>query len=877
MNSDKIRSDRVKDFMHSRAFYGIIALLLPAVIMIIAYAGMGVFPFGDRAAMIIDSYHQYVPFFSELHNKIWSGDSLLYSWHGSLGYNFIAVQAYYLASPLNFIVALFPSSMMIEAFESLIIIKISISCWSAWYYLSSRTGRYKADAVIFAGFYALGGFTVAYSWNVMWLDCVALFPLVVLGIERFINKKDWRLYTIILGLSIFCNYYIAIMVCIFAVLYYFVVWFEKKRGGIKKFFGTGIRFAGCSLLAGGLACIYLIPVFFVMINSSQGSAPEGIEFYRGFFSILRQQFVLSEPTQLTGAPNIYCGVFTGIMVLLYILARNIKMREKAGRLVLTGFVLLSMNVSVLDYVWHGFHFPNDLPARFSFIYIFLMVAMAFDGWASLKKTGAGTYLVIFAAAAALFGMCAGFPGEDAEFGSLALTGGLMIVYIILLLCYRYGGRMKLKIPRTGRNVKITARHMILVFMLAELLCNTFFGVSENGTVSRTAYISDDAEMALIKDTYEAKDTFYRMELGEIRGRDDVIRYNLNGLSFFSSTCDDRMEKLMGSLGFYKAGNKYTYEGATPLTDAIFSIRYVVSGIEIEAPNVSLTGETENKYIYENEQWLPVGFIVNDEIEDWKYVEGDPFLTQNDFVRMATDTERALFTVIDAGEPETDGCEITMTEDDVWHYRAYEETGDLTWEIVPYQDCDIYMYFEAPYCESVRVTKADGESTVYGDEGGHIIHVGECAAGEKVTAEFPLDTDYGSGKVKFQVFAYHDDVFDEVYGQLSETGWDVSKYSSTTMYGTIEAESDGILMLSVPYDEGWTMTVDGEETDLTMLCGALTGCRISAGTHTLEMTYVPKGYRAGTALSAGSLAVLAAALAVRYGMSRRKRRALLRNN
>ena len=96
-------------------------MLLPLAAILIAYIAMGVFPFGDQATMIIDSYHQYVPFFSEFHDKIWHGESFLYSWHGSLGFNFIAVQAYYLASPLNFLIAIFPASMMIEAFETLII------------------------------------------------------------------------------------------------------------------------------------------------------------------------------------------------------------------------------------------------------------------------------------------------------------------------------------------------------------------------------------------------------------------------------------------------------------------------------------------------------------------------------------------------------------------------------------------------------------------------------------------------------------------------------------------------------------------------------------------------------------------------------------
>lgn len=138
-------------------------MLLPLAAILIAYIAMGVFPFGDQATMIIDSYHQYVPFFSEFHDKIWHGESFLYSWHGSLGFNFIAVQAYYLASPLNFLIAIFPASMMIEAFETLIILKICLSGGLLIVICSGRTGRNDYSTVVFAAFYALVVSGIAYN------------------------------------------------------------------------------------------------------------------------------------------------------------------------------------------------------------------------------------------------------------------------------------------------------------------------------------------------------------------------------------------------------------------------------------------------------------------------------------------------------------------------------------------------------------------------------------------------------------------------------------------------------------------------------------------------------------------------------------------
>lgn len=844
-------------------FYGWLALLLPVVIVLAAYIGMGVFPFGNQAAMIIDSYHQYVPFFSELHDKIWHGDSLLYSWHGSLGFNFLAVQAYYLASPLNLLIALFPASMMIEAFECLIILKISLSCWTAYRYLRVRTGKNDYGTVVFAGFYALGGFMIAYNWNVMWLDSIVCFPLILMGVERLINEGKGSLYTIMMGMAIFCNYYMAIMICIFVVLYYFVVWFSRKRKGIRHFFVTGIHFAGCSLLAGGMAAVYLLPTYYTLINSSQGSKPTEFKFYRNFLELFRQQFAIVEPTQLTGAPNIYCGVLLAMLVLFYIVARNIRLREKVGRLLVTAFVLVSLNVNVLDYIWHGFHFPNNLPGRFSFIYIFMVVVMAYDAWSSLRLTDIRFYAVFFAAEAVLFGLCVWYPENRLPVYSMAITGGLMAVYIILLTAHRKHWTLKI------RGHRILPKQMLLMLLTLELAGNAIFGLCMNGTVNRTSYTQDRQEVADIRDRYEAKDTFYRMELSEIRGRDDITWHHLNGMSFFSSTADDRMEKLMGALGFYNSGNKYSYKGATPLTDALLGIRYVISNDIMETSNLSLCEETANKYVYENQQYLSVGYMVDTDTAEWKIVEGDPFATQNDFARMATDSERALFTQLFVPEPEVTGGVLTDTGEDKYYYDRENSDGSLTWQLYFEEQQDVYIYFEASHCESLKVI-VDGKTETYSDQRGHIVHLGQCDAGKVVTLNFPMDSEYGSGNVKLQMYAFNQDVFEDVYGQLAGDQWQVTEYDSTHLSGTIDVSEDGLLMISVPYDEGWTVLVDGEEAEKLPVGEALTGCYLTAGSHRIEMRYIPQGFVPGAIISIVSVMLFIAGLLIKSGRFHKSR-------
>ena len=87
--------------------YGM-AFLIPFVICVIICIGNGVYPFGDNCILHVDMYHQYCPFFTEFLNKLRTGGSLQYSWNLGLGYDFVSLYAYYLASPLNFLIVLCP-------------------------------------------------------------------------------------------------------------------------------------------------------------------------------------------------------------------------------------------------------------------------------------------------------------------------------------------------------------------------------------------------------------------------------------------------------------------------------------------------------------------------------------------------------------------------------------------------------------------------------------------------------------------------------------------------------------------------------------------------------------------------------------------------
>ena len=213
----------------------LIAFFVPVLVMICIFVQRGIFPFGERCFLRTDMYHQYAPFFSEFQYKLRTGGSLLYSWDVGMGVNFAALYAYYLASPLNWLILLCPKKFIIEFMTIMIVLKIGLSGLSFAWYLKKHSQNCILGVGFFGIFYALSGYMAAYSWNIMWLDCILLFPLIVYGLERLVKEQKGMLYCVTLGLSILSNYYISIMTCLFLVLYFIALLIMEKPGPVRKY------------------------------------------------------------------------------------------------------------------------------------------------------------------------------------------------------------------------------------------------------------------------------------------------------------------------------------------------------------------------------------------------------------------------------------------------------------------------------------------------------------------------------------------------------------------------------------------------------------------------------------------------------------------
>lgn len=823
MSSLSLSSDKVK----FRIGYAL-SFLIPVIILAGIFIGREVYPFGDNIYLRSDMYHQYAPFYKELYRKLTDGGSLLYSWNIGMGVNFTALYSYYLASPVNLLLGLLaPTGNILLTMDILIIVKTGLCGLTCGYYLHKRYGGKNISFAAIAVFYALSSYMAAFSWNIMWLDCLVLLPLIILGMDRLVSDNKYILYTAALGISIFSNYYISIMICIYLVFYFAVRMLSADAADWKKFFiSRTLTFIKGSLIAGGIGACMILPEIAALSYTVSGdfSFPETWQNYFSILDMLSRSLMDVEVSIFNAhEPNLYCTVAVFMFVPLYFFSKKISIKEKYGTAFLIAFFLVCFNTNVLDYIFHGFHFPNSLPARESFIYIFLLVTIVYQVILHIKDFTKKE----------LFGCFAGGIGVMLLIEELYVdsTYTFEIVYLSMIFLTLY-----LLICLGLRNNTINPIFMLYLFFIvciAEATMNSNHEASYKPT-GYSAYLEDNEAIENIIANID-DDSFYRIEKLSRKTKNDAAWNNYKGVSIFSSTANGGFTDLLGKLGFEKSTNAYSHYGYTPFTSALLSVKYVFSNGQIAEPYfMSLYDydEAAARYLYKLDYTLPLGFMLpSDFTSNWYHEGNNPFAVQNSFVQAATGYTD-MFTQVYAN---SQGSYVT---------------------IEPTEDSDIYIYV-TNYVDSITWTTTEA-SGAYGSSGSasglnhrQIVHIGEVPAGAVVNVS-TSDSDVTS--LQLYAYAFHKDVCDVAINSLASEGLEISEFEDTYIKGQITSSSDGLMYTSIIYDRGWSAYIDGKEVEIASLNDALLAIPVPEGTHTIELKYFPTNLGIGLVITFISLAV-----------------------
>lgn len=825
----------------------LLSCAIPMILMLGIFVARGVYPFGRNCFLFSDMYHQYIPFLTEFWHKLHEGGSLAFSWHAGLGSDFTAIYAYYLASPVNWLAYFVPEAYLIEFMSCLILGKIGLCGFSFSYYLKHHYKTEDIRIVCFALFYAMSGFLAAYNWNHMWLDVVWLAPLVILGLEELILEGRCRRYCLLLSLSILSNYYLSIMLCIFLVLWFLVQLFSNGLSLKRKMAAAG-RFTLCSLLGGGMAGVLLFPVRYAMTATDfvGGSIPEKAEIYFNPLEMLARHVpMLQTERGLDHWPNIYCGVLAFVLVPVYFFHKRIPLRQKLWKLLLLAFFLLSFSLNILNFIWHGFNYPNSLPARQSFLYIFVVLTLCFEAVYKNQENGRIQRLLGVIAGLLLLAACGIFVNTDGltvwvmACAWIFLAGYMVLGLLLRERTFLWFMRRKRKRGRKKKHVlsysslkklKTAGCFAILLLLCGEAVQNMeHTGV---GVVQRPYYVNrKSAYKELAALAAEQETEFFRMDNLDHMTKDESMLGQYASASLFSSTVNGGVRALYERLGMGGSKVSYYYRGATPFTSSLLGVKYVISGnADEDAALYEQVGHSGDRYLYRCRYALPVGFMLSaQEKADWEAVlEKDlsnALITQNQLAE-ALGAEK-LFVQLGSGESKTEGNCVTVTVRESGHFYAFVVTEP----------------------EGELVLTADGtERTLEDADKGILLELGCFQAGES----FCISSEQEE-QPALRIYRLSEEALGQVTGLLDRQPLEDAQLTKNGLTGSVTVLEAGYLLLSVPTEEGWQLLVDGERAEAETFGEAFIAVPLDEGTHQVELSYQVRGVKEGllcTAVSAG---------------------------
>ncbi|MCH5201605.1 MAG: YfhO family protein [Oscillospiraceae bacterium] len=873
-------------FFSNNAFV-LLAFILPFLIMLINFAVKKFAPFGDLQILVIDLWHQYYPFLVDFQDKIIDGQSMLHSWTNGMGGNYLALISYYVASPINFLTAFVPSSFLVEFLMLSVCVEIGCASGFMAIFLKKTFHKNGLPLVFFSMGYGCCAFFMGYYWNVIWLNTVAMLPLMALGMVYLWREGKFCLYTIALALSIIANYYVGFFICIFTLLCfigYSIMYWNGWRDFVARLLRTGL-FTAIALM---ITAFLSLPAYngLNLTYSTNNHFPDYWNVYYHWSEVMSQTLDFIPPSTKENLPNIACGMAALFFGIIFLTTRKISWRAKAFSVSMLAFLVVSFNVNMLDYIWHGFHATNMIPHRFAFLFSFVLLVMAYRAYTLIEKAKIWNILLGFFGASLLIVVSSLFQAGTPLWGSFLLICILTVV--------------------TGLYIfkiypKVVLDLLIFLLVSAEMFITAGLGIKAVGSTSTSTYPEGKevtADLIRAMNNMETNTTdMWRAEMTKTQTLNDASLNGYRGISQFSSMSNVSVTKFLEEFGCqgWQSGNRYTYRESSPITNLFLNLKYLISrdGIYSATEYVSPVYQNGSEVLLKNNYYLPMGFVTDKGLLNYTLEDRDPddfsnlntFDKQNEFFAKATGVTEDVYKIIEPMEtvasyaganpvtinklfPDSDhGYDFNINTTGATELKTIE----FNYEINEAGNYFVYpLYYSGGLDTKAVNIKRDGISVKNdGDIGRpYIINAGRYESGQKLTVSLEnIPINIATNFICY-VAKLNDDVFKTGYEKLAANSMTATKVTDTAIEGTIDCNRDGLFYTSVVYEDGWTVKVDGEKVETKKVGGAMLAFDITAGTHTVEMSYIPSGFIVGTVASIlGIFMLIAAAFLYRTHLSK----------
>lgn len=734
-----------------------------------------------------DFNDQQIPFYAYANRFVKNGGS--FSWATDLGSGFVNAYSFYLVgSPFFWFSLLFPGRWLPWLMVPLLCLKIALAGGGAYLWLR-RWPKNENMAVLGACLYAFSGFTIYNIFFNHFLDVVALFPYMLASLDEAVLDGRRGVFPFWVGLNLLNNYFFFAGQAVFLVIYFACMTGGRLYKLRPRLLG---RLAFETLLGCALGCLLLIPAGLSLLQN-----PRTIDPFNGYgwlvygkaqqyLAILYSMFLMPEAPYLLDMFNEGVLKWTSLTAYLPLFGIagglafcRIRPRHPFARILKASLVCAF--VPALNSAFYALN--SSYYARWYYMPLLVLCAASVMALENRRADfrGAVTTVALFTASAAAFALV---PNKDADgnwkLGVVQNQARFWAVYLVSVAGVLLFALL-LRVFRTPRR-----RQQLAGVLLAGVCCFTFVYATLH--LSLTKYGQWNHDSAFVQQTYREADdlnaalpddAFYRVDAYGCFNNMGLW-LNKSCIQFFNSTVAPHILEFYPTVGVTRDVNSkpdvslYALRG---LLGVRFTLVPAVKEREWQDEKLDgwrLYGSSGSYQIYENENWVPMGFVY------------DSYLRES-----------------------------------IYRQTEEKERGNLLMKAIVLSDAQIARY------------------------GDLLTPLSEEDAARRTYAQYTADCDARRAG--------------------AATGFAAS---DTGFTATITLARDNLVLFSVPYDDGFTATVNGEAAVIEKVDDGLMAVRAPAGADTIVFTYHTPGLALSGRIVVGAVLVYAAYL---FALIRRKRR------
>lgn len=839
-------------------YFWLLAFLLTALTYTMAFSVMGMLNNGIYIIARSDLNQQYIPFIEYFCEVLKGKHDYWFSWSLNMGSGTSLLFAYYVLSPFNIFFLILGEERVLTATALVIVLKAATSAAVFQIFIYKLQRHIGYASVLFAMMYALCGFQVSYYFNIIWMDALYILPLLCIGFLKLVKERKVTLllitYTYIFGVNFYIGYIVGVSSFILCIIYYVYKRKRIEKSNRKKII---IKYFSCVLAAFLLTAFIWLPAV-LQLSSNLNNNYSGFSIPTCNPLFLYNNLFMGQMQTLHGiTPFIYCGLMSMILLPLYFLNRRIRKKERfAMFLCLLIFGMLFL-IKPFNLAMHAFDYPEMFNHRFGFVYSFIITIIGSRQVLFIKKEKSKklfclifAYILLYISCMILYPVIWHTNYNANNLFNGAVNAVFIILWIILLI--------KIK---SGKWDSITIKTVATFLLMVELVVNAAMSIDR---MEHKLIRQDEFEIwrELGKSTIECiknseTDNFYRVLHLNNFNANIAFQNDFNSLTSFNSSEHTGLWNALEKLGFYHGLHLINGGGSTPVTQSVFGIKYLVSGISIEG---DLEGNVYQSY-EKNDKALSLGFMVDEAVLDYQFGDS-PFQNQNELLTALTGKNIQCFERTDMKMHVKDG--IYAREDDCTYLLNEENSNKLARFnfTKAFDGRPLYAYFsqdryvdrtggaEVPEIETNDITSMY-ENTIFKPSlvPARIFRVGTNESGEyELTIQLTegLTGDYYQ---KAYFYYYMDEEFLKAYNLLKENELVIETYDDGYIKGSIDVGEKNLLFTSIPYDDAWQVWVDDKKTEsLALVENAFLGIELEEGYHEIIMKYDPLGRKEGKWIS-----------------------------